>query len=187
MADTVVTRVRRQRALRVSEGWREVKVWVPTETDAEDVRKLAAERRARAEALHGLCKEVPKVSQETEMRIAKAIAEHGSAAYTTPSGAVLDLMTSLTDEDDLIGFSRAFIILARAKPASASFVENAVPAKISNFLIKHRGIDVGALVKWTEINPKWADDLKNAVRHPAQFKQVVEAMAALIKRGTATH
>jgi hypothetical protein len=96
-------------------------------------------------------------------------------------------MTSLTDEDDLIGFSRAFIILARAKPANASFVENAVPGKISNFLIKHRGINSSAMLKWTEKNPKWTDVLKNAVRNPAQFAQVVNAMATSIRRSAATH
>ena len=133
------------------------------------------------------------MTPETEARIAKAIAEHGSAAYNTPSGTVLDLMTQLADEDDLVSFSRAFVILARAKPANAGFVADAVPAKISNFLIRHRRIDASVLVKWTEANPGWADDLKNAVREPARFEKVVEAMGrgnqartrrALILRGT---
>jgi hypothetical protein len=184
---TIAERARRQRDLRVTEGWHEVKVWVPTEADAEDVRKLAAERRVKAEALHGLSKDVPMVNMETEIRIAKAIAEHGSAAYNTDSGAVLDLMTKLADEDDLASFSRAFIILARAKPANAAFVAARVPAKISNFLIKHRGVDPSILLKWTGANPGWVDDLKNAVRDPVRFKQVVEAMAESIKRGPTAH
>jgi hypothetical protein len=188
MADsTVAARARRQRDLRVTEGWQEVKVWVPTEGDAEDVRKLAAERRAKAEALHGLSKEVSMVNIETEIRIAKAIAEHGSAAYNTESGAVLDLMTKLADEDDLPSFSRAFVILARAKPANAAFVAAKVPAKISNFLIKHRGVDPATLLKWTGANPGWVDDLKNAVRDPVRFEQVVEAIAESIKRGPGAH
>jgi hypothetical protein len=186
MADnTVAARMRRQRELRITEGWQEVKVWVPTDTDAEDIRKLAAERRAKAEALHGLSQEVTKVNHETETRIAKAIAEHGSAAYNTPSGAVLDLMTQLSDEDDLESFSRAFVIVARAKPTNASSVASFVPAKIHNFLIKHRGVKVNALLKWTAANPDWADNLKDAVRNPVLFKQVVDAMAEKIKRGTA--
>jgi hypothetical protein len=188
MADkTVAERARRQRDLRVAEGWQEVKVWVPTEADAEDVRKLAAERRAKAEALHGLSKEVPMINMETEIRIAQAIAQHGSAAYNTPSGAVLDLMTKLADGGDLASFSRAFIILTRAKPANASFVAAAVPGKISNFLIKHRGVDPSTLVKWTAANPGWVDDLKDAVRDPVRFEQAVEAMAESIKRGPAEH
>jgi hypothetical protein len=185
--NTVAERARRQRNLRVTEGWQEVKVWVPTEADAEDVRKLAAKRRAKAEALYGLSKEVPMVNIETEMRIAQAIAEHGSAAYNTETGAVLDLMTMLAEEDDLASFSRAFVILARAKPANAAFVAARVPAKISNFMIKHRGVDPSALLKWAAANPSWVDDLKSAVRDPVRFEQIVEAMAQAIKCGPAAH
>jgi hypothetical protein len=178
---TVVNRVRRQREARVAEGWQEVKVWVPTEADAEDVRKLAEERRAKAAALHGLSQEVPTVNTETEVRIAKAIAAQGSAAYTTESGAVLELLTELASEDDLASFSRAFIIFARSKPTNATFVANAVPAKISNFLVKHRGIDAPALLKWANANPNWTEDLKGAVRDPARFEQTVEYFARAIK------
>jgi hypothetical protein len=127
------------------------------------------------------------VNYESEVRIAKAIAEQGSAAYNTPSGAVLDLLTELSNEDDLESFSRAFVIFARAKPANAVFVANAVPAKITNFLVKHRGIAVDALLRWAEANPGWVDDLKDAVRDPARFERVVEAMAEAIKRGKAAN
>jgi hypothetical protein len=45
-------------------------------------------------------------------------------------------MTELADEDDLQSFAKAFIILARAKPASAASAASYIPGKISNFLIK---------------------------------------------------
>lgn len=181
---TVTARMRRQRELRAAEGWHEVKVWVPTEQDAADIRQLAAERRAKAEALNGLSTEIPTVTPEIQCRIAKAIAEHGSNAYMTPSGAVLDLLTRLADEDDLASFSRAFIIFARAKPANASHVAAAVPAKIYNFLVVHRAVDPRALVRWTERNPGWAECLQERVRDPARFPGAVEAMAEAIKQGS---
>lgn len=184
---TIAERARRQRDRRVAEGWQEVKVWVPTEADAEHIRQIAAERRLKAETLDGLSKEVPMISVETEKRIAKAIAEHGSAAYSTPSGAVLSLMTKLADEDDLTNFSRAFVILARAKPANATFVANAVPAKITNFLVKHRGVTADALLRWAPANPSWEADLKNAVRDPGRFVEVVEALANAVRQGTRWH
>lgn len=184
---TVVARLKRQRELRAVEGWREVKVWVPTEQDAADIIQLAKERRDKAEALDGLSREVPTMTPQNAARIAKAIAEHGSAAYITPSGPVLDLLTQLTEEDDLETFSRAFIILARAKPANAAFIAAAVPAKIINFLVKHRKVDATALLKWTGAHPGWEDDLKNAVRNPAQFKEVVATMAEAIKRQRKAH
>lgn len=178
----MVDRVKRQRDLRLFEGWQEIRVWVPTQQDAEDIRKLAKERRARAEALQGLTEEVTSVTPETAMRIARAIAEHGSAAYTHPSGAVLDLMTKLADEDDLQSFARAFIILARAKPASAASAASYIPGKISNFLIKHRDIHPNVMVEFMRTHADWEDQLKNAVRDPVRFEQVVETMARNLKR-----
>lgn len=180
--EKAVSRVRRQREIRVAAGWHEVKVWVPTARDAEDIRNLAAERRARAEALHGLSNEVKNVTPETETRIAKAIAEHGSAAYTHSSGAVLDLMTKLADEGDLQGFARAFVILARARPTSAASVASFIPAKVSNFLVRNRRIDPNVLLKWTERNPDWTDTLKHAIRSPDHFERIVEEMAKEIRR-----
>ena len=48
MADrTVVQRVKNQRDARLLEGWQEVRVWVPSEKDAEDIRNIAADRRPR--------------------------------------------------------------------------------------------------------------------------------------------
>ncbi|MER9414051.1 hypothetical protein [Mesorhizobium sp. M0589] len=178
---TILDRTKRHRQRRVGEGWQKVTVWVPTEADAKEIREIAIKRRAEAEALHGLSKEVKTVTPETETRIARAIADHGSAAYKSPSGAVLDLLTELTEEDDLIGFSTAVVILARAKPANANFVAEAVPAKISNFLIRHRGLTASALVGWTRKHPGWRKDLISAVRQPAQFKLTVEAMAESVK------
>ncbi|TPJ12253.1 hypothetical protein FJW04_23755 [Mesorhizobium sp. B2-7-3] len=183
MADkTVTARIKRQRELRSAEGWQKVTVWVPTSADAEDVRKLAAERRSKAEALAGLSEEVPKVSIETTERIARAIAEQGSKAYTTPSGAVLELMSQLAGEGDLESFSLAFAIIARAKPANAIYIAERVPAKISEFLCRHRGINGGDLGKWQISNPEWSDNLKAAVRDPARFPRVVEAMAEAVRR-----
>jgi hypothetical protein len=188
MADrTVVQRVKHQRDARLFEGWQEIRVWVPSERDAEDIRKLAAERRAKAEALDGLSKEVPTVSPETEARIAIAIAEHGSAAYTTPSGAVLHLLSELASEDNLRAFSRAVVILTRAKPSKARFVIDHVPAKVSNFIIRQRGISTTDFTKWASTHPEWPDNLKQSVRNPNEFERAVEAMAKNIKLSMKPH
>ena len=179
---TATARVKKQREARVSEGWQLVTVRVPTEANAKRVRKLAQDMRDSAERLDGLSEEIETVTIETETRIGQAIAEHGSAAYNTPSGAVLDLLTELANEDDLIGFSRAVVILTRAKPSNASYVIAAVPAKISNFIIKHRSVSPKELTAWTNANPNWPDHLKEAVRRPEKFVPVVENMVRDIQR-----
>ena len=179
--NTVAERERRHRETRNAEGWKKISVWVPSEADAEDVRKLAAERRAKAESLDAL-KELNNVDPKTIQRIAEAIGKHGSNAYVTASGALLDLMTQLTNEDNLPAVSAAYCILARARPASANYVANAIPPKISNFLIRHRGIKGGQFYEWSSKNPNWAQDIAKSVGNPTRFVGAVEAMAEDIKR-----
>jgi hypothetical protein len=184
MADrTASLRIKRQRDARLREGWQEVRVWVPTDKDAEDVRTLAAERRAKAEALHGLKEGIPTMNVTTEKRIIEAIARQGSPAYTTESGPVLTLLSELAREGDLVSFSRAFITFARAKPMSAAFVAEATPAKVLNqYLLAHLGIDGGIFLQWEKANRDWADTIKSALRSPARFEQVVGEMAAAIRQ-----
>lgn len=88
------------------------------------------------------------------------------------------MMTQLSNEDDLASFSHAFIILARAKPANAlPSLRTPFLRRSETFLIKHRGINADTLLKWTETNPGWADDLKDTARDPVSFERVVETMA----------
>jgi hypothetical protein len=185
---TVIQRVKRQRDARVNEGWFEIRVWVPTEADAEDVRKLAAERRAKAEALHGLKEGVTSMNATNETRILLAVADQGSSAYTTESGAVLTLLTDLAQEGDLTGFSHAFTIFARAKPANAAFVANATPAKVLNgYFLNHQHIDASAFLQWEKANGTWSDAIRDALRDPERFKRVVEDMAAAIGNTVSKH
>jgi hypothetical protein len=142
-------------------------------------RKLTATEQAFFSTIK--VPEISSVDADTESRIEKALAEHGSAAYTTAAGAVLDLMTNLTEENNLAGFSRAVVLLDREKPASAATVLEAVPAKISNFLIRRRGVTLQALLQWQHKNPDWVDRLKNSVRDSSRFQQAVEAIAQEIK------
>jgi hypothetical protein len=183
MSKTPTERVKDQRDARLREGWQEVRVWVPTERDAEDVRTLAADRRAKAEALSGLKEGISTMTAETEMRIAQAIAQQGSPAFITPSGPVLTLLTQLAEEGDLRGFSHAFVTFARAKPMNAHFVAEATPAKILNrYLLKHLKLDVSRVLRWQDANPEWAETIKDALRKPDQLVLAVETMVEAIRR-----
>ncbi len=48
--------------------------------------------------------------------------------------------------------------------ASAASAASFIPGKINNFLIKRRGVDPTAMMKWMHEQPDWADLLKSAVR-----------------------
>jgi len=185
--DNANARVRLQRERRLREGWKDVRVWVPSEQDAEKIRNLAEELRRNAVQLHGLSERIETVNMETQYRIAEAIAQQGSKAYNTPSGAVLTLMTQLAEEDDLEGFAIAVNMLARASPANARYVTNAIPPKISNYLILQRSVDRDAFLRWTSENPNWDDTLKEVVRHPPQFMAVIEDMIEQIRAMPGQH
>lgn len=182
-------RVKRQRDARLEEGWREVRVWVPTDDDADAVRTLARTLRAKAKGLAGLKKGIPTMDMATEQRISEAVTQQGSPAYTTESGAVLTLLSDLAREGDLASLSRAFIIFARAKPLNATFVAKAVAAKVLNrYLLGHLKLSVDAFTRWQARNSDWADRIEKAVRDPDRFVQVVGEIATAIQQdGTERH
>jgi hypothetical protein len=96
MADkTVPQRVKRQRVARLDAGWEEVRVWIPTAENANEIRKLAAQQRRHAEELSNLTSAIKSMSRETVEAITEAIIRQGSPAYTTPSGPVLDVLGQL--------------------------------------------------------------------------------------------
>jgi hypothetical protein len=121
------------------------------------------------------------VGVRNAMRVADAIASYGSDAYTTPSGPVLELLSELAEEGEIETFAKAYGLFASIRPASARFVRESVPAKISSrYLARHRRLNPSKIISWTAAHPEWPDTLKGTVAEPAMFTRAVEAMAAAI-------
>lgn len=181
--NTVAQRVRQQRDVRLNEGWEEVRVWVPTKGDADDLRKIAAERRAKAESLNELTGSEINMAPEQLEQIRAAIAEQGSPAYNTPSGPVLTLLTELATAGDLVGLSRAFVLFARAKPANAAFVSGHIPGKIVNgYFLRYLQLNVAQVMTWEREHPQFGEEIQMAVRDEQRFQTLVKNMAASIRR-----
>lgn len=179
---TVAERVTRQRVARLREGWQEVRVWVPTEKDADELRRLAERKRAEAEALYGLNQGVTGMNSATATAILTASLSQGSKAYNTSSGPVLTLLSELAAQGDLRSFSNAFVIFARAKPANAHFVEQRIPERILNqYFHACRGVTLIEFERWRTKNPDWAQPIKDKVRDADLFEHVVEQMASEIR------
>lgn len=179
---TVSTRIKRQREARTSEGWQEVRVWVPTESDAEAVRELAAKCRRDAGNLTNLNKAIRSMTPENISKSISAIVNQGSSAYKTQSGAVLTLLSELAANGEVADLSRAFVIFAQAKPGNAHFVEQAVPAKITNgYFIAFKKLSQSAVAKWQIANPVWPNRVKECLRQPTTFQTVLEDVASQIK------
>jgi hypothetical protein len=178
---TPAQRIKRQRELRLAQGWIEVRVWVPTEEDAVAVRKVAEEARKKATGLRGIFEEKLAVKASTIERTLEAVAEQGSAAYTTPSGAVLTLLSELAEEGDVEGLATAYGYFARAKPRNAAYVAEQVPAKIINWYFCHRmGLNGALVLNWTSDHPEWATQIKEALGDSVEFGRLVRGMASAI-------
>jgi hypothetical protein len=184
MNANVQNRIKKQREVRLKEGWVEVRVWVPTKSDAEKVQEFAAQFRAKAQEVEWLnqLEGVKKMHHDRYQQIKDAIAQQGAAAYVTPSGAVQTLLSELARDGYIADFAKAFVLFARAHPGNASFVEASVPAKIMNhYWMRNQQIDTDAFMAWKEKHPDWADILKACVRNPAQFEQTVDEMVVALK------
>lgn len=178
-------RIKKQRDARTNEGWAEVRVWVPTKSDAEKVQQLAAQFRASAQELDELnqLQGVQKMHHNSFQQIKDAIAQQGSEAYTTPSGAVQTLLSDLARDGYIVDFGKAFVLFARAHPGNAPFVEQSVPSKIMNhYWIRNQQVDAGTFLAWQGKHPGWAEDLKACVRDPVQFERTVNEMLTSMRR-----
>ncbi|MGX8014149.1 hypothetical protein ACVDG8_036915 (plasmid) [Mesorhizobium sp. ORM8.1] len=176
MANDPKTRVRTQREARLLAGWHEIRTWVPTKEDADELLALADQRRKRA--AHTQRSKGAEMKPENLAKILAAIANQGSKKYNTPSGPVLEALSDIAAQGDVGDVARGFQLFASAKPTNATVVAGHIPAKILNqYLFRHRGIVATAFLAWEETHKDWADRLKQALRNPLMFESAVDDMA----------
>ena len=115
-------------------------------------------------------------------RVADAIAQQGSNAYITPSGAVLELLAALAEQGEIATLARAYALFAKMHQANSRYVRDSVPAKIvSGYFSKRLRLDTRRTTAWTAQTPAWATELKAALSEPALFVATVDRMAEQIK------
>jgi hypothetical protein len=133
---------------------------------------------AAASALHDA---LAAIGVRNAMRVADAVSRHGSDAYTTPAGPVLELLSQLAEEGELETFAKAYRLFSTIRPANADFVRESIPAKISSlYLARNRQLNSSKILSWASRNPEWPDTLKAAVGQPAAFAITVDSMATAI-------
>ncbi len=131
-----------------------------------------------AEAVRVLQVALAAIGVDNAGRVADAISRLGSAAYTTPSGPVLELLTALAEQGEVETFAKAYGLFVALRPENAAFVRESVPAKISSaYLASYRHLDASRFMSWASRHPDWADTLKGAVAKPRLFVRMVDAMA----------
>ena len=115
-------------------------------------------------------------------RVADAVAQQGSDAYVTPSGAVLTLLTELAQQGDIVTFARTYALFAKVHRSNSRFVRESIPAKIlSGYFARNLGLEFHKTSAWAEQTPAWKTELKAALSEPALFVSTVERMANQVR------
>lgn len=187
MVSSASQRVKSQRQARLQAGWVEVRAWVPTKEDAEEVQKLAAELRAKAldittiERLEGV-KCMNKVFRQS---VLDALSHQGSTVYATPSGAFLELLSELAKQGNLADMSAAFRVFVAAYPSNANYVATSVPPKLLNhYFIPSLGLNgAGHFLQWQQNHREWATVLTESLLND-KLQHTAENMLADIRAAT---
>lgn len=134
------------------------------------------------ELINALREALSAIGVDKALRVAEAIALQDSSAYSTPSGAVLELLSELAAAGQIETFAHAVNLFATVRPANAAFVKASVPAKISDrYWVGKLGLRPGALLAWSAKNPHWSETLKISAADPADFIRNVEAFATAVQ------
>ena len=133
------------------------------------------------EAIEALAVALSATGIEQATRMAEAVVGKGSETHITSAGPILEMLSKLAEDGQLIAVARAWRVFSMINPESANFVRESVPAKISSlYLARNRGIDARRMVGWMSTRSEWAEAVKAALHDPARFKKTVDEMADAI-------
>lgn len=128
-----------------------------------------------AEAARTLHDALAAIGVRNARRVADAISRFGSDAYITPSGPVLELLSTLAEEGEVETLAKAYGLFAILRPLNASYVRESIPAKISSrYLASHRRLDASKILAWASDHPDWPDQLRR--RSPSRRYSLSRSM-----------
>ena len=133
------------------------------------------------EAVEALAVALSATGIEQPTRVAEDVVGKGSETQIIPPGPILELLSKLAEEGELVAVSRAWRVFRMVHPESADLLRDSVPAKIlSPYLTRNRGIDPGRMVGCISTSAEWLEAAKAALHDPAHFKKTVDEMADAI-------
>jgi len=91
----------------------------------------------------------------------QSIMERDDQKYTTPSGALLGLLSKLASELKLSVFADACDIYTALYPETTSFIAGRVPGILCNrYFTVHPDVDYDKFIQWSISTPSWGEPLK---------------------------
>lgn len=96
-------------------------------------------------------------------KLIDAIMKRGNPAYTTPSGACLELLRDHASLDKLEAMAEAVDIYERVYPGVSAFIRAQIPAiLVSHCLCLKGDLDFDAFAHWSMEHPDWGQEVREA-------------------------
>lgn len=115
------------------------------------------------------------MKKEELLALLQSIMDRGDPAYTSHSGAFLDLLKSLANAQNLQGFAEACDIYLYLYPEAARLLEERVAGILcNNYFNVALGVNYNQFLQWSLHTPGWADELKRCLRSPSNLIAAAE-------------
>jgi len=111
----------------------------------------------------------------------RAIFDRGSPRYTTPSGALFELLRTWAESQDLSSIAEACELYICAHPHASAFVAASLPAILVNSYFTVRpGFDYEKFVKWQAEKCNWSEQISLSFTNSAGLAAAVENVVNVV-------
>ena len=118
-------------------------------------------------------------------QLVEATMKRGSPAYSTPSGAFLELLRRFASERNLVAFADACSLYASAHPNTSTFIAARVPGILCNcYFTVLPGFDYERFIQWSLENKGWQEQLIESYASPADLQKVVQSICTSVGKST---
>jgi len=114
-------------------------------------------------------------------RILAATYQRGNRQWTTPSGAILDVLRDLIGAGQISDVSHACRLYSTVHPEAMFFVASCLPALIvNNYKPIGKTVDFSEFVAWSEKNPNWSNEISGNAMSP-RLDGIVDALVEKLR------
>ena len=108
-------------------------------------------------------------------KVVDTILQRGDPKYTTPSGALLELLREKAKNNEIHLLAEISSIYTKEYPEVISFIAHRVPGILSNHYFSTReDLDYNKFIQWSIKNENWAESLIANVFNPEKLEKEIE-------------
>lgn len=150
---------------------------------AAQLNAYDADDESETRLMHSIHEALAALGVDDALRVAQAIKAQHSPEYRTPSGAMLDLLSTFATAGQISEFAHAYRLFTLIHPMNATFVGARTPGMIGSYLAARHGVSDVTWRTWLERNPAWSGQVREVLDNPTGFEAFVTATAAAVGDG----